>query len=636
MSRTALVIVLVLGLLVSCAPAALAVEPGPPAGAAAKKKPKKKKRKKAVRCKAGQVKETVKVKRRKATTRCLSARKAWPAPKRIDMRAVGASYVLGTNFSKVRDRRGRRAKSLPKLLKRVHPRAERALVRATKAGLARMDSAAGASQAGGCGGEKASFSATYHAGGGQSVEMTATGGPDASLALGLVSQNGNRRAHLEIEFPACEVNQLDECPTAAGRVDGRDNRRISMRAWVTEGPRLVWSQRTTFTGETTFRGETADDAKLEFFEPHNTEVGQLTLGDRGVLGFQQVTIRMLVQRITRVTMRGTPAYQLGPSIINATLGGDIGAADAAAAQRVIEAGMRAKADQQFRDIIAKAIEKFRKAEEHWSTPSSNCATIEFTPASGSMTLHAGDTGSVSANLLAKRGGSPGTATWTHTGASNGTFAPGTAASVPAAFSYDGITQAGEGIFVSGTWRAVSRAGVAEGTWTQPTENRSIDTIAGSFNGHQNIEGTIFDWTGDVTFKRAGPDQAANGVFRVQSASYVVVASGKAGNHACDQSGTKTITDTDGDFASTGQGPSRTPPYDFDGHVIGLGGDGNTMMITLSNCDDPADDGKSVITSMAFTPLRAVGRSPDGVDFGGSHEENQGGTNRWVWTLQGTR
>ena len=629
MRRAIVAVVLLLALAVPAAPAALAAEPGPPAAAAAKKKPKKKRRK-AVRCKAGQVKETVKVKRRKATTRCLSARKACPAPKAIDMRAVGAGYVLGTNFSKVRDRRGRRAKSLPKLLKRVHPRAERALERATKAGLARMDSAAGASQAGGCGGEKASFSGTYHAGGGQSVEMTATGGPDASLALGLVSQNGNRRAHLEIEFPACEVNQLDECPTAAGLVNGRDNRRISMRAWVTEGPRLIWSQRTTFTGETTFRGETADDAKLEFFEPHNTEVGQLTLGDRGVLGFQQVTVRMLVQRITRVTMRGTPAYQLGPSIINATLTGDIGAADAAAAQRQIEAGMREKADQQFRDIIAKTIEKFRKAEEHWNTPS-NCATIEFTP--GSTTLHVGDAGSVSANLLAKRGGSPSTATWTHTGASNGTFTPGTAASVPAAFSYDGILSAGEGIFVTGAWRAVSRAGVAEATWKQPTESSQIKTIAGTFSGAQNVEGSILRWTGHVTFIRASPGEGANGGFRVQSASYTMTASGRVLNVGCDQAGSKTIGSATGDLVPHGLGPSETAPYDYMGDVVADTFDGVTLSVTLSNCTEPAMNGQQITIGIPTVPLHMTGRSEDGVNFSGSVSD---ATNQWDWSLRGAR
>ena len=99
-----------------------------------------------MKCKARQVKERVKVGKR-TRTRCVARKRAWPAPKAVDMRTESTGYVLDANFSKVRDRRGRRAKSLPKLLKRIHPRAERALEGATKAGLARMDTRARASQA---------------------------------------------------------------------------------------------------------------------------------------------------------------------------------------------------------------------------------------------------------------------------------------------------------------------------------------------------------------------------------------------------------------------------------------------------------------------------------------------------------
>ena len=122
--RTAVVAVLLLGLAAAAAPAAEAAKP--------------------VKCKKGQVKERVKVRKGKAKTRCVKAKKAWPAPKAVDVRAVGTRYVLGQDYAKVRDRRGRRAKSLPKLLKRVHPRAEKALAAAAKAGLARMDARAAA------------------------------------------------------------------------------------------------------------------------------------------------------------------------------------------------------------------------------------------------------------------------------------------------------------------------------------------------------------------------------------------------------------------------------------------------------------------------------------------------------------
>ena len=208
----------------------------------------------------------------------MARKRAWPAPKPIDMRTESTGYVLDANYSKVRDRRGRRAKSLPKLLRRIHPRAERALERATKAGLARMDTRARASQSGrGCTEQPTgTVSSSFDAGGGQSVDLTMTGGPEASLQLGLESNQGNRRVRLEIEFPGCESHSFDSCPTADGQIRGKDSRRISVRATVTEGNTVVWSQGIRLEGETTFRGVVDDDAKLDFFEPHNTEVGTLT------------------------------------------------------------------------------------------------------------------------------------------------------------------------------------------------------------------------------------------------------------------------------------------------------------------------------------------------------------------------
>ena len=120
--RTSVVMALLLGFATAPTQVAQAAEPDPSVQAAQKKK----KKKKPVKCRAGQIKERVKVGKR-TRTRCVAAKKAWPAPKPVDMRTESASYVLGANLAKVRDRRGRKAKSLPKLLKRVHPRAEQAL-----------------------------------------------------------------------------------------------------------------------------------------------------------------------------------------------------------------------------------------------------------------------------------------------------------------------------------------------------------------------------------------------------------------------------------------------------------------------------------------------------------------------------
>jgi hypothetical protein len=296
--------------------------------------------------------------------------------------------------------------------------------------------------------------------------------------------------------------------------------------------------------------------------------------------------------------------------------------------------MRAKADEQFRDIIAKAITRYQAAEEHWKGPN-NCASIQFTPASGSHPLRVGDTGSVSANLVSSRGGSPPRATWTHTGAGNATFTPPTASSVPASFSYSGILAAGEGIFVTGAWKAVSKAGVAQDTWTQPTISSSINTISGTFSGDQNIGGSILSWVGEATFRRVVPGEGANGVFQLQSASYAITASGRALHIDCQQSGTKTITQTAGDLTVNGRPQDGLPPYDLSGSIIPLGPFNSTMTVNLSQCSDPENSPTSMVTSLAFTPLKIGGQSADGLDFSGSLTDTLGAVTNWRWTMHGT-
>ena len=98
---------------------------------------------------------------------------------------------------------------------------------------------------------------------------------------------------------------------------GRDNTRVGLRAFVYEGNSEVWSQGIRLQGETTFRGVVGDDAKLEFMEPHNTETATIALGGSS-RGFEPITMRTLIQRITRVNMK-TGEYVLGPSIINVSI-----------------------------------------------------------------------------------------------------------------------------------------------------------------------------------------------------------------------------------------------------------------------------------------------------------------------------
>ena len=146
--------------------------------------------------------------------------------------------------------------------------------------------------------------------------MTMTGGPDASLQLGLESNQGNKRARIEIEFPGCESQQFQECPTADGIIRGEDNRRIGVkRASPTEGT-VVWSQGIRSRAETMFRGVVDDNAKLDFFEPQNTEVETLTLGGANAASARCRSAASCSASRASSTER---TYQLGPSTVTATI-----------------------------------------------------------------------------------------------------------------------------------------------------------------------------------------------------------------------------------------------------------------------------------------------------------------------------
>ena len=628
--RTSVVLVLGLLLATAAAPVAQAAGPGPTAEDSQRKKK---------RCKAGQIKERIKVGKR-TRTRCVARKRAWPAPKAVDMRTESTSYVLGTNFAKVRDRRGRKAKSLPKLLKRIHPRAERALEAAARAGLARMDVRAGASQAGlGCGGPSATVSSTFNAGGGQSVDLTMTGGPDASLQLGLESNQGNKRARIEIEFPGCESHNFESCPTADGVIRGEDNRTIGVKATLTEGSTVVWSQGIRLQGRTTFRGVVDDNAKLDFFEPHNTEVGTLTMGGAN-RGFSPVSIRMLVQRITRVEYPER-TYQLGASTVNATITSpDLSGAALTATEHQIERGMREQADQQFRDIIDKAIRKYDAAETHWNSENT-CASIALTPAPNTKTLRRGETGGFEARTDAKPGGSPGRATWTLSGSGNANFSPAGATSNPASFTHGPPFDVTFQVPVTATVRSVSKAGVAQATWSQPTGDTTVNRIEGTFGGTQNNNGSIISWSGTATYVRSFPGPGADGHFTWQASQYTVTASGLDGSGAttCTQSGSKTITGGSGDIDVSGTPPDRSPPYTYTGTLHGPPMEATSMKVMLSNCPEGAEEwnGKEVDVTIAFAPFDVEGQvSNDGVAFAGSLTEAFGALSvTWNWNLTGS-
>jgi len=306
--------------------------------------------------------------------------------------------------------------------------------------------------------------------------------------------------------------------------------------------------------------------------------------------------------------------------------------------------MREQADQQFRDIIAKAIKAFDDAEAGWNRENA-CASIDFTPAANTKTLRRGDTGGFDARTNAKPGGSPAGATWTLAGGGNAEFSPHSASSNPARFSHGAPFDVNNGLPVTTVVRSVSKAGVAQATWSQPTEGEPpVNRIAGTFGGRSNIHGSIFNWSGSATFVRSAPGAGGpDGYFTLQTSQYTVVASGRdsSGGTGCQQSGTKAVTGGSGDLQVTGKPPSYAePPYTYTGGLVGPLPDSQTMTVTLHDCPPGAEDyeGKEILISIGIAPWDTRGPrvSADGKAFAGTLTETSGqATVTWNWDMTGS-
>ena len=400
------------------------------------------------------------------------------------------------------------------------------------------------------------------------------------------------------------------------------------------------SQGVQLEGETTFRGIVGDDAKLKRVEVHNTEVATLSLGgdDRGF----DISIRTLVQRITTVSMPSGD-FNLGASVVNADISGSgISAGERRAAQAQIEAGMRREADKQFRDIVKNAIDRYKVTEEGWQRPNA-CASITFTPASNTKRLRRGETGSFTARTNAKPGGSPATASWTRTGSANAPFSPETASANPTRFSHGGVTRAGRGVNVSATVKSVSKAGIAQATWTQPTRDDGvINRISGTFNGTWKAEtpnGTgIMTFLGDVAYERIRPPRAPAhpACYELVSGGYNLTLSGLdvSTTSGCRMTGSGHIPFLVGQ--STMNVSDGGAPYTYAWEAFTAVPPAPTGSINgrRTNCP-PGSEGFEGTTFQInlFAPIRATGQtSADGITYQGTVSDTVMTTS---WRFTGT-
>jgi hypothetical protein len=523
------------------APAAAPAAPASDVTAAAKKK----------RCKKGQVRV-----RSGKRVSCVRARQVLPKPKRGDPRLLLARSAFGRDWSRVRSRRGKRAQSLPKLVRKLGPRAPRLLSRVTARGLGVIDrhavtAARAHSAATGCRdvppGARQQDSFTSSAGGVRATVTSTVGSDGAQLGMELTGNEFTLSA--ELDFGACEPNEVEapQCPTAAGQLSGEIRYKMRVSIKVSRGGENVWSQSAEITRRTKLEGFTDVDAKLDFLDVEDNEVSTVRLGG-STRAFPPISIRTRLTRNTRVNMR-TGAYEPGLSDITVTVDMEgLFGADRSDLQDQLEQRGRGDADQQFRSVIEKAMSGYRNREERWQQPGV-CAKLELVPTPGSLTLKPDQAGTFTATAKAVQDGNASELDARLSEQVGAAFEPTRAGGQQARFGY--TVHHGTRDRVAVKVRATSKAGVAEGTWEQPVEPPPPpppSAYNGTFSGtgvydenelgsgnHMNAS-----WSGSFHATWSGPSSpgASDASYTFQSGTVQYSFNGRVGD--CDVAGNGTI------------------------------------------------------------------------------------------------
>jgi hypothetical protein len=325
------------------------------------------------------------------------------------------------------------------------------------------------------------------------ISMSKTGDVKIDVTL----KDGYAIAVLIGATATCSNLDLPACPTADGALDGTDQHKTALGMRITKNGELVQSYSSTARSRQTLKGQVAEDAKLDTLAIQDVTNETMSFA----IPEGSVALRLSVLRTTTVDMRsgaprpGTSKVRVGVSSSGMT-----------EAQAVADATKATAAyEKSFPDLIREETENARRREGRWQAPGT-CAKLTFDPASDTLApLDEGAAGTVNGTVEANAGGTAAKAKWTVTAQANGALAPPTAQGGTTAFTYV-VTNAGTGVKLSGSFKATSTAGVAEGMWTQKTKAGDdaffvVDAVNYSANHSSSstkMQNTICDVSGSVT------------------------------------------------------------------------------------------------------------------------------------------
>jgi hypothetical protein len=608
-------------------------------------------KRKAKKCKKGQVR--VKVGKR---VTCRALKQAFPKPRPGDPRKLFAQFVFKKDFSHFRNRRGKRPKSLPKLIRRTGRGAPKVLTRAMSLALKRLDairstSARAAAGSSGCGGSgpRSSDSFTTGGGGGPTATVGVNLGPDGA-SVGIEVSGNNTSVKVDMDLGLCEPNEVEapDCPTAVGKLDGKIRYKFKVSIQVTQNGTNVWSQGAEVTRTTKLVGWNEVDAKLDRLDVDDVETSVFSLGG-AASRFPPISIRTRLERNTQVDMHsGSYEPNLSNVEVTMTMEGLFGP-DRDEAESDAERRARTDAMQQFRSVVDKAISGYRARETAWQTPG-KCAELEFQPGSRSFTVKPNDSGSFTVKAKAKQDGQISELDARLTTQSNAVFSPTRAGGQQARFSY--TVNSGARGTMGTTVRATSKAGVAEGPWEQrieppppppPSAYNGTFSGSGEYDEHELGLGNHMhtSWSGSFHANSSGPSSpgASDANYTLLSGTLQFSFNGVVGK--CDVAGNGPIDlgsqqDLQNypllrlDFAS----PPRKYNLQLPAPLL------TTVPGTASNCDDPNDDGDfdwppgTGVPMMAYAPYPG-GTVADDWSIAGSGSGNTGDGSpdqSWQWQL----
>jgi hypothetical protein len=636
--------------------------------AATKKKTRRPAKPKPVHCKRGQA-------RLRIGKRTLCVAHSLPNTS-LTPQAVAVGTALDLGLGATRDRHGRRSPSLATLLRRV-PSARSSLERAISIGLARGEKLAlGAAHAAdvpaAAGADPRAFASGAECSNPEAIEQArkeleeappsvkeqgareireAESGKsakvgDAELSLGI--ESGAVKLGIDIKAKGVDVQvsirscgegglKVDPCPTAEGKVEGHGHAELEAAFKVTEGAKVLMAKSFKFRGETTVKAQTGDDGKLDYYDIKHVYslVGSFG-GSKAAFG--PITVDTTYIGEAHIDMRAGN-QQAPPAQVDVMMSmAGVDPAERIAAEIKVAREAQADADKEFSAEVQKASKLLRDQEGHWLKPN-ECASMRFEPASETLKLHKGQSGTVKSRTEAKDGGAPSTATWTSSAEQNASFTPGGSEGNALSTSYD-VTNAGKGLVVSATFKATSKAGVAEGTWKQKTEN-TIQTMTGTFTGRDEREGELLEWSGTATFARIPASPEGTSILEPVAGEVTVTASGVAPT-GCTQTGKEQVpVFAQSPFSVLGEGaPGVTYDIDVPFTYPGL------MNVTFSGCpphgegDGPGTTslpGEALLTGDPLTgdPSALLQTSTDGVTFAGSASgsgSEPGEMLHWTWSM----